>query len=85
MALGLADGVVAKVEDRCGEHRRSATVADAFDQVIERPTPPEAITGTGTASEMARVSGMSKPLRVPSRSIEVSRISPAPRLTTSRA
>ena len=42
------------------------------------PTPPEAITGTCTASAMARVSAMSKPYLVPSRSIEVSRISPAP-------
>ena len=43
------------------------------------PTPPEAITGTGTASATARVSSRSNPSRVPSRSIEVSRISPAPR------
>ena len=42
------------------------------------PTPPDAITGTPTASEMARVRGRLKPARVPSRSIEVSRISPAP-------
>src|SRR5205809_1417934 len=37
------------------------------------PTPPEAITGTGTLSATARVNGISKPCRVPSRSIEVSR------------
>src|SRR3954451_14852256 len=49
------------------------------------PTPPDAITGTGTASEMARVRSMSNPLPVPSRSIEVKRISPAPRATTSFA
>ncbi len=42
------------------------------------PTPPEAITGTGTASATARVSSRSKPWRVPSRSMLVSRISPAP-------
>src|SRR3569833_3215855 len=47
------------------------------------PTPPEAITGTGTLSAMARVKGRSKPCRVPSRSIDVSRISPAPSETTS--
>ena len=46
------------------------------------PTPPEAITGTATASAIARVSGMSKPCFVPSRSIEVSRISPAPSSVT---
>src|SRR5665213_3172778 len=49
------------------------------------PTPPEAITGTGMLSATALVSGMSKPWRVPSRSIEVSRISPAPSETTSWA
>ena len=42
------------------------------------PTPPLAITGTSTASAIARVSSRSKPSRVPSRSIDVSRISPAP-------
>src|SRR5690606_15460926 len=40
------------------------------------PTPPDAITGTGTASATARVSARSKPSRVPSRSMLVSRISP---------
>src|SRR5258707_224768 len=49
------------------------------------PPPPEAITGTGTASATARVSGMSKPCLVPSRSMDVSRISPAPSAATSRA
>src|SRR6267378_2145361 len=49
------------------------------------PTPPDAMTGTGTLSAMACVSGRSKPCRVPSRSIEVSRISPAPSETTSWA
>src|SRR3569833_2901764 len=47
------------------------------------PTPPAAITGTGTLSALARVHGRSKPCRVPSRSIDVSRISPAPSETTS--
>src|SRR6267154_1182561 len=49
------------------------------------PTPPEAITGTPTASDTARVSAMSKPDLVPSRSIEVSRISPAPSSAIRRA
>src|SRR3954451_16087740 len=49
------------------------------------PTPPEAMTGTGTLSAMACVSGRSNPCLVPSRSIEVSRISPAPSDTTSWA
>src|SRR3954470_949991 len=42
------------------------------------PAPPEAITGTLTARDTARVSSTSKPSRVPSRSMLVSRISPAP-------
>ena len=37
------------------------------------PTPPEAMTGIVTASATARVSSRSKPVRVPSRSIEVSK------------
>ena len=49
------------------------------------PQPPEATTGTRTASETARVSGTSKPSFVPSRSMLVSRISPAPRSAPSRA
>ena len=40
--------------------------------------PPGTITGTLTASDTARVSARSKPPRVPSRSMLVSRISPAP-------
>src|SRR5436190_2078172 len=43
------------------------------------------MTGTGTLSAIARVSGMSKPWRVPSRSIDVSSSSPAPSETTSCA
>src|SRR6202011_405212 len=42
------------------------------------PTPPDAITGTGQFPATCRVSSRSKPSRVPSRSIEASRISPAP-------
>ena len=42
------------------------------------PAPPEAITGRRTAPLTARVSSMSYPACVPSRSIDVSRISPAP-------
>ena len=49
------------------------------------PAPPLAITGTGTASATARVSARSYPVRAPSRSMLVSRISPAPRSAPSRA
>src|SRR3569832_2477703 len=45
------------------------------------PTPPLAMMGMSTASEIARVSSRSKPLLVPSRSIEVSSSSPAPRFS----
>src|SRR6201999_723009 len=49
------------------------------------PTPPEAITGTPTLSATAWVGSKANPCRVPSRAIEVSRISPAPSETTSWA
>src|SRR5438132_502666 len=49
------------------------------------PTPPLAMTGTGTASLTARVSARSNPLFVPSRSMLVRRISPAPRVAMVRA
>ena len=49
------------------------------------PQPPEATTGTRTALATARVSARSKPSFVPSRSMLVSRISPAPRSAPSRA
>ena len=43
------------------------------------PTPPEAITGTLTASLIRDVRFRSKPFLVPSRSMLVNRISPAPK------
>src|SRR5205085_9047031 len=49
------------------------------------PTPPLAMTGSPQASTTARVSSTSKPSRVPSRSIDVSRISPAPSFSHSAA
>ena len=49
------------------------------------PTPPEAMTGMGTARATARVSARSKPSLVPSRSMLVRRISPAPRRAASSA
>src|SRR5215470_17697882 len=42
------------------------------------PAPPEAITGIETVCDTAAVSSQSKPVRVPSRSMEVSKSSPAP-------
>ena len=49
------------------------------------PAPPLAITGICTASLTAAVSSQSKPSRIPSVSMLVSRISPAPRDSASRA
>ena len=49
------------------------------------PAPPDAMTGMPTASETAAVSRQSNPRSVPSASMEVSRISPAPRASASRA
>src|ERR1700731_3181223 len=49
------------------------------------PAPPEAMTGIETDSEIPAVSSQSKPAPVPSRSMDVSRISPAPRSSASRA
>src|SRR5262249_24405291 len=49
------------------------------------PAPPDAMTGMGTADETAAVMSQSNPARVPSRSIDVSRISPAPAAAASRA
>src|SRR5450759_5066927 len=47
--------------------------------------PPDAITGTCTRSVIARSRGVSKPAPVPSRSIEVTRSSPAPATTARTA
>src|SRR5690606_35329759 len=53
-------------------------IETASTQCSTVPAPPEAITGTPTASATARVSSRSKPSFVPSRSIDVRSISPAP-------
>ena len=49
------------------------------------PAPPDAITGMLTASLTLRVMSMAKPFLVPSLFMEVSRISPAPLRSPSRA
>ena len=49
------------------------------------PAPPDAITGMETALATNCVNSQSKPALVPSRSIEVSMISPAPQAVASRA
>ncbi len=67
---------------RAASARPSAKTSAKCSKV---PAPPEAMTGMFTAEETAAVSSQSKPLFVPSRSMEVSRISPAPRSADSRA
>src|SRR5574341_652027 len=57
----------------------------AWAKCSMRPAPPDAITGIDTASATARVNSRSYPSRVPSRSMLVSKISPAPRASASRA
>src|SRR6185312_16907173 len=49
------------------------------------PAPPDAMTGICTAALTAAVSSQSKPVRMPSVSMLVRRISPAPRCSASRA
>ena len=67
------------MEDRGGEHGARVAVADALDQVRRAcRRRPRRSPGRVTASATARVRAMSKPCLVPSRSMEVSRISPAP-------
>ena len=41
------------------QHGVGAAPLDGVDQVVELPAPPEAITGTSTASATARVSSSS--------------------------
>ena len=68
------------VKDRRGERGVGAAGREHVDEMRRAPpAPPEAITGIDTAAETAAVSAQSKPAFVPSRSIDVSRISPAPR------
>ena len=59
----------------------SAPASTAGAKCASVPAPPLAITGTVTAARTARISSRSKPVVVPSASIEFSRISPAPSST----
>ena len=58
----------------------SAPCPRAYRKWASRPAPPEAMRGMGS-SEARSSKGRSKPSPVPSRSMEVSRISPAPAST----
>jgi len=76
--LGLGHRVVAVVEDAGGQHGIRPALLHAVGQVVQAADAARGDTGTGTPSATARVSSRSKPMRVPSRSMLVSRISPAP-------
>ena len=84
--LGLADGVLAEVEDRRGQHRvgvRRRARRRPGGRACRRRR--ERSPARRRRRTTAAVSSRSKPSRVPSRSIDVSRISPAPRSTASTA
>ena len=70
------------MEDAGGQQPRGARLALLRQNAASVPTPPEAITGTRTAPQTARSRSRSKPTPVPSRSMLVSRISPAPSAAT---
>ena len=53
-----------------------ASIAKDLDEMFNRARSPDAITGMLTTSTIARVNSQSKPPRIPSRSIDVSMISP---------
>ena len=57
----------------------SAPASTAGAKCWAAPAPPLAMTGTDTAARTRRMSSRSKPSLVPSASMELSRISPAPR------
>ena len=83
--LGLGDGVLAEVEDRRRQHGIGAALEDALDEVVER-----ADAAAGDHRHADGVDDRARQLEVealpvPSRSIDVSRISPAPRLVASAA
>ena len=86
LRLGLADPHLARSGRATPPAPRSPRPRSAPPPCARRdPQPPEATTGTRTASATARVRATSKPSFVPSRSMLVSRISPAPRSAPSRA
>ena len=76
---------LAVVEDAGASTASAPPMRMPSERCSSAPTPPEAITGTSTASATARVRARSKPTRVPSRSMLVSRISPAPSEAMRRA
>ena len=66
-----------EVEDRGREHAVRAGL-ERLGQVLQLPAPPDAITGIETAAAARGAAADRSPSPVPSRSMDVSRISPAP-------
>jgi hypothetical protein len=83
--LDVGDGVDPAVEDRGGEDRVGAAVADRGHEVVRAGGAARGDDRHPTRDVIARSSSVSKPEPVPSRSIEVTRSSPAPRSTTRSA
>src|SRR5690606_12964409 len=63
----------------------SAPASTAGGKCSTAPAPPEAISGISTTARTAAISSRSNPALVPSASIELSRISPAPSAAPRRA
>ena len=84
LLLGLPHGIFPVVKNAGRQHRVSMTDCHPLYQMLEIANPPLAMIGMSNASENARVSSRSNPSRVPSRSMLVSRISPAPSCCTLR-
>ena len=73
------------VEDRRRQRGIGSAGREDVEEVVERAGAAGAMTGMATADDTAAVISQSNPARVPSRSIDVSRISPAPRASASFA
>ena len=76
--LDLADPQLRRSGRRWPRARRRPRPSTAGAKCSTAPAPPLATTGTSTTARTAAISSRSKPALVPSASIELSRISPAP-------
>ncbi len=78
--LGFLDGILTKMKNTGCQGRVGSPQRIASAKCSGFPAPPLATTGIDTASLTAAVISRSKPSRVPSRSMQVSTISPLPSL-----
>ena len=81
----VTDRERAEVEHAGGQHRVGFSVADGRHKGLQRPAAARGNDRTETRRLISESSAVSKPSRVPSRSWEVTRSSPAPRRTASWA